>query len=129
MGLTVISGEVLHQSEVAIAKNYLTREELSELNRIVTMFLDHAEDMARQHTPMYMEDWAVSLDEFLTFRKRNILQGYGKVSNEKMERLVLAEYAKYKARLINIPILDSEDDDLEVGTIIKNENIADMEKK
>jgi hypothetical protein len=65
----------VRQSDVTIAKNYLSRDELEDLNRIVTMFLDHAEDMARQKIPMYMKDWVESLNEFLKFRRRNILHG------------------------------------------------------
>jgi len=103
MGLTTYAGSFVLQSDVTIAKNYLSRDELEELNRIVTMFLDHAEDMARQKTPMYMKDWAVSLDEFLTFRRRNILHGFGKVSNTEMERLALAEYAKFNTRRLKMP--------------------------
>jgi len=103
MGLTTYSGEHVLQSDVTIAKNYLERDELEDLNRIVTMFLDHAEDMARQRIPMYMKDWVASLDEFLTFRKRNILQGSGKVSNAEMERRALAEYAKYNMRRLKTP--------------------------
>ena len=103
MGLTTYSGEHVLQSDVTIAKNYLERDELEDLNRIVTMFLDHAEDMARQKIPMYMKDWVASLDEFLTFRKRNILQGSGKVSNAEMERRVLSEYAKFNTRRLKTP--------------------------
>ena len=103
MGLTTYAGEIVRQADVTIAKNYLNRDELEDLNRIVTMFLDHAEDMARQKTPMYMADWAASLNEFLTFRRRNILQGAGKISNAKMEQLALAEYAKYNTRRLKSP--------------------------
>ncbi|MCL2126351.1 MAG: virulence RhuM family protein [Oscillospiraceae bacterium] len=110
MGLTTYSGEHVLQSDVTIAKNYLERDELEDLNRIVTMFLDHAEDMARQKIPMYMKDWIASLDEFLTFRKRNILQGRGKVSNADMERRALTEYAKYNTRILKMPELDNDDD-------------------
>lgn len=60
MGLTTYAGSTLRQSDVTIAKNYLSQPELEDLNRIVTMFLDHAEDMARQHTPMYMQDWVAA---------------------------------------------------------------------
>jgi hypothetical protein len=102
MGLTTFEGTVVRRGDIAIAKNYLTQDELTELNRIVTMFLDHAEDMARQHTPMYMNDWDATLNEFLTFRRRNILQGKGTISGAEMERHVLAEYAKYNTRRLNI---------------------------
>jgi len=81
------------------------------------MFLDHAEDMARQKTPMYMSDWVASLNDFLTFRRRNILQGSGKISNADMERLVLAEYTKFHARRLKAP--EQIDDD---GTIIDDLN-------
>jgi hypothetical protein len=103
MGLTTYDGAAVRQGDVTVAKNYLTQGELEDLNRIVTMFLDHAEDLARQKIPMYMKDWAVTLDEFLTFRKRNILQGSGKVSNMEMERRALAEYAKYNTRRLKAP--------------------------
>jgi hypothetical protein len=95
MGLTAFTGSNVRQGDVTIAKNYLSQAELEDLNRVVTMFLDHAEDMARNRTPMHMKDWEASLNEFLTFRRRNILQGSGSVSNAEMERRALAEYAKY----------------------------------
>ena len=110
MGLTTYSGEHVLQSDVTVAKNYLKRDELEDLNRIVTMFLDHAEDMARQKIPMYMKNWVESLDEFLTFRKRNILQGRGKVSNTDMERRALAEYAKFNTRRLKAPMETPEDE-------------------
>jgi hypothetical protein len=110
MGLTTYSGEHVLQSDVTIAKNYLERNELEDLNRIVTMFLDHAEDMARQKIPMYMKNWIESLDEFLTFRKRNILRGSGKVSNIDMERRALAEYAKFNTRRLKALMETPEDE-------------------
>jgi hypothetical protein len=110
MGLTTYAGESVRQSDVVIAKNYLSRDELEDLNRIVTMFLDHAEDMARQKTPMYMSDWVATLNEFLTFRRRNILEGRGKVSNTKMEQLALAEYAKFHTRRLKSPEQADDDD-------------------
>jgi hypothetical protein len=113
MGLTTYAGVSVRQSDVTIAKNYLSRNELEDLNRIVTMFLDHAEDMARQKTPMYMSDWAESLNEFLTFRKRDILQGHGKISNAEMERLALKEYSKFHTRRLNLAKqIDDDDSDI-----------------
>jgi len=123
MGLTAFLSESLRKSDVTVAKNYLSKDELADLNRIVTMFLDHAEDMARQHTPMYMDDWASTLDEFLTFRRRSILQGKGKVSSEKMEQIALAAFNKYKARLLKIPAASFDSDEHEVGELMTIENI------
>ena len=84
-------------------KNYLYEEEIKDLNRIVTMFIDHAEDMARDRTPMTMNDWDNSLNEFLKFRRREILEGKGKTSREAMEIKVLKEYAIYNTRRLNTP--------------------------
>ena len=76
------------------------------------MFLDHAEDMARQRIPMYMNDWVISLNEFLKFRRRNILHGKGRISNEDMERRALAEYAKFNTRRLKSPKQANGDDDI-----------------
>ena len=76
------------------------------------MFLDHPEDMARQKTPMYMSDWVATLNEFLTFRRRNILQGHGKITNTKMERLALEEYAKFHTRRLKSPEQIDDDDSI-----------------
>lgn len=124
MGLTAFEGVTVRQSDVTTAKNYLSRDELDDLNRIVAMFLDHAEDMARQRTPMYMKDWTASLNEFLTFRRRNILQGSGKVSHAEMERRALAEYAKFNTRRLKSP--EQTDDD---GTIIDDLNKSAKSQK
>jgi len=110
MGLSTYAGSSLRQADVTIAKNYLNQSELEDLNRIVTMFLDHAEDMARQRTPMYMKDWEASLNEFLTFRKRNILQHKGRVTTAKMEQLALAEYAKFNTRRLKRQNADSDEE-------------------
>jgi hypothetical protein len=74
MGLTNFASNKVRRSDVTVAKNYLSKEELEDLNRIVTMFLDHAEDMAQQKIPMYMKDWAETLNDFLKFRRRCICQ-------------------------------------------------------
>lgn len=106
MGLTVFKGAVVRKGDINISKNYLQEDEITDLNRIVTMFLDHAEDMARGKTPMTMKDWDNSLNEFLQFRRREILEGKGKVSREDMERKVLQEYVAYNTRRLNTPLED-----------------------
>ena len=103
MGLTSFKGVVVRKGDINISKNYLYEDEITDLNRIVTMFLDHAEDMARDKTPMTMNDWDNSLNEFLKFRRREILEGKGKVSREEMERKVLKEYAIYNTRRLKTP--------------------------
>lgn len=65
MGLTAFEGAKVRKKDVNIAKNYLNEEEMSELNRVVTMYLDFAEDQARRRIPMYMKDWEEKLNSFM----------------------------------------------------------------
>ncbi len=67
MGLTSFKGAKVRKGDVDIAKNYLSEDEISGLNRIVTMYLDYAEDQAIRQIPMYMADWEEKLDAFLRF--------------------------------------------------------------
>ncbi|MBV5342193.1 virulence RhuM family protein, partial [bacterium] len=67
-------------SDVTIAKNYLKKEELKPLNRIVSMYLDYAEDQAEQGKLMTMKDWAEKLNAFLQFNQKEILQNSGKIT-------------------------------------------------
>ena len=80
-------------SDVVIAKNYLTKNELKSL---VTMYLDYAEDQAERHIPMTMEDWKNRLDIFLQFNERDILDNPGKVSHKVAEGFALSEFEKYR---------------------------------
>ena len=83
-------------SDVVIAKNYLIKNELKSLERIVTMYLDYAEDQAERHIPMTMEDWKNRLDIFLKFNERDILDNPGKVSHKVAESFALSEFEKYR---------------------------------
>ena len=112
MGLTSFKGAVVRKSDINISKNYLHEDEIIDLNRIVTMFLDHAEDMAKDKTPMTMDDWNNSLNEFLKFRRREILVGKGNISREEMERKVLREYSKYNTRRLKTPSEDEIEGEL-----------------
>ena len=100
MGLTSWKGKKARQADVTVAKNYLVEDELHSLNRIVTMYLDYAEDQAERHQPMYMRDWVGKLDAFLQFNGREVLRDAGRISAEVAKALVLSEYEKYNtARL------------------------------
>ena len=83
-------------SDVIVAKNYLTKEELKSLERIVTMYLDYAEDQAERHIPMTMEDWKRKLDVFLQFNERDVLDNPGKVSHKVAKSFALSEFEKYR---------------------------------
>ena len=80
MGLTSYKGEEIRKGDVTVAKNYLTQDEVSELNRVVNMWLDFAEDQARRRQQVFLRDWQDKLDQFLQFNDREVLQGAGKVS-------------------------------------------------
>jgi hypothetical protein len=98
MGLTSWKGAKVRKVDVTVAKNYLTAEEVTELNRIVVMYLDYAEDQARRRNPLYMRDWRAKLDAFLKFNEREILSDAGRVSKEVAETLVLEQYERFNAR-------------------------------
>lgn len=85
MGLTSFKGSKVRKSDVTIAKNYLNKEEIDNLNRIVTMYLDYAEDQARQHIPMHMSDWEQRLNVFLQFMGRTVLSTNGTVTREEAD--------------------------------------------
>ena len=99
MGLTswenAPNGKIV-KSDVAVAKNYLTEEELSFLERIVSLYLDYAELQAERHIPMSMEDWAKRLDGFLEFNGTEILSGPGKIRTEQAKLHAETEFEKYR---------------------------------
>jgi hypothetical protein len=95
MGLTAWKGAKVRREDVTIAKNYLNAEEMNSLNRIVTMYLDYAEDQAKRHWQIFMRDWRKKLDAFLKFNEREILNSPGKVSKEVADQLALDQYEIY----------------------------------
>jgi len=94
----------IRRSDAFVAKNYLKEEEMKELNRIVTMYLDYAEDQARRHTPMHMADWVKKLDAFLQFNERNILTHAGSISQEMAEERARMEFEKYEAERLRLEV-------------------------
>lgn len=99
MGLTTWEnapdGKIL-KPDVTVAKNYLTREELESLGRIVNAYLDLAEERAKRRIPMTMADWAQRLDRFLEMDDRHVLQDAGKVSAEIAQSFAEGEFEKYR---------------------------------
>lgn len=88
-------GKIL-PSDTTVAKNYLTKDELEHLNRIVSMYIDYAELQAVRHKVMYMKDWVEKLNTFLKYNEYDILKNLGKVSHEIAKELALKEYEKYR---------------------------------
>ncbi|GGD34220.1 toxin Fic [Malaciobacter pacificus] len=99
MGLTTWDnapdGKIL-RTDVTIAKNYLSKDELDSLGRIVNAFLDLAESRAKRNIPMTMEDWAKRLDAFLEFDDREILQDNGKITKKIADEKAFSEFEKYR---------------------------------
>ena len=99
MGLTswknAPDGKIV-KADVSIAKNYLAKEEMHELNEIVTMYLDYATRQARRHIPMTMADWASKLDAFLQFNDAEILHDKGKVSAAIAKAFAESEFEQYR---------------------------------
>lgn len=98
MGLTTWKGAKVRRADVTVAKNYLNEDEVRQLNRIVTMYLDYAEEQAERRRPLYMRDWRAKLDAFLAFNERDILNDAGRVSAEVAQRLALDEYERFERR-------------------------------
>ena len=86
----------IYPFDVVVAKNYLTEDEMAQLQRLVSAYLDIAEDMALRHIPMTMSDWEVRLNRFLEFADRAVLQDTGKITAEIAHTHALAEFEKYR---------------------------------
>ncbi len=109
MGLTswASEGKIL-KTDVAVAKNYLTKDELDSLGRIVNVYLELAEDRARRKIPMSMEDWSKRLDAFLEFDEREVLQNSGKISAKLAQTHAESEFEKY--RIVQDRLFESDFD-------------------
>lgn len=98
MGLTVWKGDRVMRSDVTVAKNYLLEPEITDLNRIVVMFLDYAEDQALRRKQVFLKDWEAKLDDFLRFNERRVLPDGGSVSRQEADRRALAAYDTFAER-------------------------------
>jgi hypothetical protein len=125
MGLTTWTNapqEKIKKSDVAIAKNYLDKEELKALELLVSGYLDFAEGMAKRHIPMTMQDWAIQLDQILLANKYELLQNAGNISMEIAKQHAETEFEKY--RIVQDRLFESDFDrflqlENKIDTIIK----------
>ncbi len=101
MGLTTFKGDIPVLSDVVIAKNYLSEEELKVLNNLVSGYFDFAEIQAIRHNPMHMEDYIKHLDLILSSTGEKLLTGAGTVSHEKAIEKAKTEYRKYQVKTIS----------------------------
>jgi len=96
MGLTSFKSNYITTDDIMVAKNYLTKREINQLNLIVSLYIDFAELQANSGRLMKMQDWITKLDEFLTVSEKKLLHTVGKVSAKDAEDKALSEYKKYR---------------------------------
>lgn len=110
MGLTSWKSNEVRKTDVVIAKNYMKEDEITELNRIVVMWLDYAEDQARHRKQVFMREWEEKLDDFLRFNDRTVLVNAGSISKKKSDEYAKQEYDKFaKHRRKNKEMKGQED--------------------
>lgn len=116
MGLTSYKGEEVRKGDVTVAKNYLSQDEISELNRVVNMWLDFAEDQARRRQQVFLRDWQDKLDQFLQFNDREVLQGAGTVSKKMADEKAQAEYSQFAEQQRRLKEAEGEKD---IGALLQ----------
>lgn len=115
----------IRKSDVSIAKNYLLEKELKPLNRIVSMYLDYAEDQAERGIVMYMKDWVKKLNAFLQFNQKDILQNTGKVTASIAKEFAEKEFEKY--RITQNRLFESDFDKQIKNRLDKDDNLKNEE--
>jgi hypothetical protein len=113
MGLTTWAGGRVRKQDVTVAKNYLSREEIEALDRIVVMYLDYAEDQAQRRRTLTMRDWEDKLDAFLQFNEREVLTHAGKLRADVAEKLALERYESFDAARREAARLAADAEDME----------------
>ena len=124
MGLTSWKSFIVRKGDVDVAKNYLEKEEINELNRIVVMYLDYAEGQTRRRRTITMDEWSRRLDAFLDFNEQELLTHAGKVRMEVAKKLAFERFEKFDLRRKALEVQVADDEDLE-----KLERIAEATKK
>ena len=125
MGLTTWKGEKIRKSDITIAKNYLSEDELKQLNLLVEQYLAFAEAQAHAKKPMYMKDWIKKLNDILTINEREILEHAGKVRKKIADEIAAGEYDKYmeKRKLAEkIKSLENLEDEIKLIAQKKKKN-------
>lgn len=112
MGVTAFRGSVVRKVDVGIAKNYLQKDEIEELNRIVTMYLDYAEDQASKRKTINMQQWSDKLDAFLEFNERDLLTHAGKIQMTVAQRLAEERYEQFDIDRKKAEALAADEEDI-----------------
>ncbi|MGE4442391.1 MAG: virulence RhuM family protein [Desulfomicrobium sp.] len=112
MNLTTWKGEVVRKADVIIAKNYLVEDEVTELNRFVTMFLDYAEDRVSQRKYLTLTDWKGNVDRFITFNERPLLEGRGSMSRKAMVTIAHERFSEFDQKRKAQQAIEADAEDL-----------------
>lgn len=112
MGVTSFRGSIVRKGDIGTAKNYLQKEEIEELNRIVTMYLDYAEDQAQRRKTITMEQWADKLDTFLEFNERELLTHAGKIQMKVAQKLAAERYEAFDAKRKEADAIAADEEDI-----------------
>ena len=129
MGLTSWKGEHVRKADVVTAKNYLTQDEVSNLNRIVTMFLDTAEDTAKRRQAMHMKDWEQRLDEFLRFNERPVLTHAGSIKHDRAEQIAHERYVVFDTQRHEQEAIEAEREAAEELKELEHQVVVSKKKK
>jgi hypothetical protein len=112
MGLTSWKGSIVRKYDVSIAKNYLKKDEIKDLNEIVTMYLDYAERQARQRKTVTMEQWSSKLDAFLEFNEQDLLTHAGQVKAEVAKKIAEDRYDTFDKNRKEDEALAADEEDI-----------------
>lgn len=121
MGLTTWKGSIVRKGDVIIAKNYLQKEEIDDLNRLVDIFLTSAEMRVKERRDLTLDYWRNNVDALLTFQGKDILQGKGEVSNASMESIAHKVYDEFNAKRKQLEAKQADADDLKMLEDIENQ--------
>ena len=129
MNLTNWSGSRVRKQDVIIAKNYLQQNEIKELDRLVSMFLDYAENQAQRRRQLSMSDWKEKVDGFLNFNDYEILKGKGAISRKQADEIAKKRYLEFDEARKKQEALEADVEDLKELEAIEHEMIAEKKSE
>ena len=129
MNLTNWSGSRVRKQDVIIAKNYLQQNEIKELDRLVSMFLDYAENQAQRRRQLSMSDWKEKVDGFLNFNDYEILKGKGAISRKQANEIAKKRYLEFDEARKKQEALEADAEDLKELEAIEHEMIAEKKSE
>jgi hypothetical protein len=120
MGLTNWKGKIVRKGDIYIAKNYLEKDELDSLNRLVAIFLEMAELRVKNRQDIDMNYWRQNVDEIIQFNERELLKNKGEISNKEMEKIVRQRYEKFNDRRNKIEARLADEEDMKELEVLED---------